>query len=294
MVDTYVKSLMTLLMASREDTMPFDLSIDILETVTIIKDFIKTYVFNSGSKSVVLGLSGGIDSAVVAVLCRQMLGKKNTHFVFLPDKATPEVDTCDQQRLAEQFDLQVEAKDITDMVQVFTNHCIKEPDTLALANVKARIRMVLLFEYANVTHSLVCGSSNKSELLIGYFTKYGDGGVDLMPLGDVYKTQAWEIARFLDLPKDMITKPPTAGLWEGQTDEKELKLSYLWLDQILYGLERKISYEQIILEVGCSQEDIERVRHMRLNSQHKRRLALIPKIGLRTPGLDWRSPILEG
>jgi len=281
-------------MASREDTMTFDLSIDSAETVTIIKDFIKTYVSNSGSESVVLGLSGGIDSAVVAVLCRQILGKKNTHCVFLPDKATPESDTCDQQRLAEQFDLHVDVKDINELVNVFSNQCIVEPDRLALGNIKARIRMVLLFEYANATHSLVCGTSNKSELLIGYFTKYGDGGVDLMPLGDVYKTQVWEIARFLDLPNEMITKAPTAGLWKGQTDEKELQLSYKCLDQILYGLERKFSHERIISEVGCMREDVDRVSHMRIRSQHKRRSALIPKLGLRTPGLDWRSPILEG
>lgn len=281
-------------MASREDIMTFDLSIDSAETVTIIKDFIKTYVSNSGSQSVVLGLSGGIDSAVVAVLCSEVLGKKNTHCVFLPDNATPESDKRDQERLVEQFDLHSEIKDITDLVSFLSSKCLLEPNKLALANVKARLRMVLLFEYANITHSLVCGTSNKSELLIGYFTKYGDGGVDLMPIGDVYKTQVWDIARFLGLSREMIKKPPTAGLWKGQTDEKELRLSYTELDQILYGLERKMSFDRIVSEVGCSLEDVERVKQMRIISQHKRRLALIPKVGLRTPGLDWRSPIVEG
>ena len=281
-------------MASREDIMTFDLSIDPAETVTIVKDFIKTYVSNSGSQSVVLGLSGGVDSAVVAVLCSEVLGKKNTHCIFLPDKATPESDKRDQQHLIDQFDLHCEVKDITELIGLFSDRCLLEPNKLALANVKARLRMVLLFEYANMTHSLVCGTSNKSELLIGYFTKYGDGGVDLMPIGDIYKTQVWEIARYLDLPIDMIKKPPTAGLWKGQTDEKELRLSYVELDQILYGLERKISFDRIVSEVGCSLDDVERVKRMRIKSQHKRRSALIPKIGLRTPGLDWRSPVLEG
>lgn len=281
-------------MASREDTMSFDLSIDPAETVTIIKDFIKTYVANAKSQSVVLGLSGGIDSAVVAVLCNEVLGKKNTHCVFLPDNATPESDKRDQKQLVERFNLHAEVKDITELIGFFSNQCLQEPNKLALANVKARLRMLLLYEYANMAQSLVCGTSNKSELLIGYFTKYGDGGVDLMPIGDVYKTQVWAIARFLDLPSEMIKKPPTAGLWKGQTDEKELRLSYGELDQILFGLERKIASDKIVSEVGCSLDDIERVKQMRVRSQHKRRSALIPKVGLRTPGLDWRSPVLEG
>ena len=274
--------------------MAFDLTIDPAETVTIIKDFIKTYVSNAGLDSVVLGLSGGVDSAVVAVLCNEVLGKNKIHCIFFPDTATPESDKRDQQKLVEQFGLHSEVKDITELVDFFSRQCLVGPDKLALANVKARIRMALLFEYANMTHSLVCGTSNKSELLIGYFTKYGDGGVDFMPLGDVYKTQVWEIARFLDIPLEIISKPPTAGLWKGQTDEKELRLSYDELDQILYGLERKMAIDRIIAQVGCSREDVERVKRMRVLSQHKRRSALIPKVGMRTPGLDWRSPVLEG
>jgi NAD+ synthase len=167
-------------------------------------------------------------------------------------------------------------------------------DQLTKANVKARLRMVLIYSYANKTKSLVCGTSNKSELLIGYFTKYGDGGVDIMPLGDVYKTQVFELARFLHIPKEIIEKPPTAGLWKGQTDEKELRLKYDQLDQILYGLECKFSHQKIAHEVAVSLEDINRIHNLRKSSQHKRRLALIPKIGLRTPGLDWRVPIQEG
>jgi NAD+ synthase len=274
--------------------MTFDLSLDPAETVVVIKNFIKTYVSNVGIASVVLGLSGGIDSAVVAVLCKETLGRNNTHCLFLPEVATPESDRIDQQKLVEQFDLSCETKDITDLVSFFNGQCVVKPNRLAIANIKARIRMVLLFEYANMTNSLVCGTSNKSEILSGYFTKYGDGGVDIMPLGDVYKTQVWQIARFMDLPKEMISKPPTAGLWKGQTDEKELMITYNELDQILYGLERKLPFDRIAEKIGCSQSDVERVGRMRSSSQHKRRSALIPKIGMRTPGLDWRSSVLEG
>ena len=137
--------------------------------------------------------------------------------------------------------------------------------------------MLLLFEYANTRHSLVCGTSNKSELLCGYFTKYGDGGVDMMPLGDLYKTQVLQIARFMKLPKEMISKPPTAGLWKGQTDEKELMISYSDLDQILYGLEQKLTFDKISNLIGCTLSDVNRVSRLRSSSQHKRCFPLIPK-----------------
>ena len=123
-----------------------------------------------------------------------------------------------------------EIKDITSIVKEINKYCAVKPDKYALANMKARIRMTLLFEYANMTKSLVCGTSNKSELLVGYFTKYGDGGVDIMPIGDLYKTQVWELAKFLKIPEEIISKPPTAGLWHDQTDEKELQMSYIQLD----------------------------------------------------------------
>jgi NAD+ synthase len=274
--------------------MKFDLSCDVKEVITITKDFIKTYVENSGLDSVVLGLSGGIDSAVVALLCQQVLGKKNTYCLFLPEEATPKSDYRDLEIFVKKFNINCEIKEITDLVKNFQNNCLISPEKIALGNVKARIRMILLFEYANMKKSLVCGTSNKSELLVGYFTKYGDGGVDFMPLGDVYKTQVWELAKYLDISKKMIEKPPAAGLCKGEVDEDELKLDYYTLDKILYGLERKMTDEEIAQVVDISFKEVKRIRNMRIKSQHKRRLPLIPKVGLRTPGLDWRTPILKG
>jgi len=271
-----------------------DLSIDTKEVSVIIKDFIKTYVKNSGCKSVVIGLSGGVDSAVVALLCKDVLGKKYTKCVFLPDDTTPKLDFKHQELLVKKFDLLCEKKDITPIVQQISRHCIVKPDRYALANIKARARMILLFEYANMARSLVCGTSNKSEILIGYFTKYGDGGVDIQPIGDLYKTQVLELAKYLKIPKEIISKPPTAGLWHGQTDEQELKLNYGELDRILLGLERKMDIKDIAKGAGVKKSEVERIKKMRVKSQHKRRTPLIPKVGLRTPGLDWRSPVQEG
>jgi len=271
-----------------------DLSINLEETAIVIKDFIKTYVENSGCEGVVIGLSGGIDSAVTALLCKDVLGKNRTKCVFLPDDATPKSDIRHIELLVEKFDLLYEKKDIISVVKGVESSCILKVNSFALANIKARMRMVLLFEYANMTNSLVCGTSNKSEILIGYFTKYGDGGVDIMPIGDLYKTQILELARYLKIPGEIISKPPTAGLLKGQTDENELQLSYEKLDKILVGLERKRGIQWIIENADVKKSDVERIKKMRINSQHKRRTALIPKLGLRTPGLDWRSPIQKG
>ena len=274
--------------------MDIDLSIDPKEVSIIIKDFIKTYVQNSGAKGVVIGLSGGVDSAVTAILCKKSLGGKNVKCLFLPDESTPNLDIKYNEIIVKKFDLQCYEKDITNVVKEITNNSIIKPDKYTLANIKARTRMILLFEYANMTNSLVCGTSNKSEILVGYFTKYGDGGVDILPIGDLYKTQVLDLAKYLEIPKHVISKPPTAGLWHGQTDEGELKLSYNQLDKILAGLEKKIDLNEISKIADVKKSEVVRIKNMRIKSQHKRRAALIPKIGIRTPGYDWRSPVLEG
>ena len=274
--------------------MDIDLSIDLKEVSIIIKDFVKTYVDASGSKGVVLGLSGGIDSAVTTILCKDSLGKKNVSCLFLPDESTPSDDYKHKDLIVKNFNLNCEKKDISEIVNTISKNSIIKPDIYALANIKARARMILLFEYANMKNLLVCGTSNKSEILVGYFTKYGDGGVDIMPLGDLFKTQVWELAKHLKIPKDVISKAPTGGLWHGQTDEGELKIPYEKLDKILAGLEKKIDINEISRIAGVKKSEVLRIKNMRIKSQHKSRAPLIPKVGIRTPGYDWRSPVIEG
>jgi NAD+ synthase len=270
-----------------------DLTINPKDVSTIVKEFITTYVETSGCSHVVLGLSGGVDSAVCAVLCKEALGVNNVQCIFLPDTTTPALDRKHVDLFVKTFHIRCKELEISPFVDAFRK-TLQHNKKMTLANIKPRVRMILLYEYANETKSLVCGTSNKSEILVGYFTKYGDGGVDFQPLGDLYKTQIYQLAKYLKIPAPIIRKPPTAGLWIGQTDEKELRMSYQTLDKILYGLELKIEPGEIQRITHTSSEQIERIRLMRIHSQHKRRTPLIPKIGIRTPGLDWRSPVQEG
>ena len=274
--------------------MTIEIPFDPIEASTVIKEFIRTYIDNSGLNGAVVGLSGGVDSAVTAVLCREVLGNKKIHCLFLPESTTPKSDIDHQKKLIKKFNLKCYTKDISQIVEDFEKVFLTKPDENSLANVKARIRMIMLYEYANSTNRLVCGTSNKSELLIGYFTKYGDGGADIQPIGDIYKTQVVKLARYLDIPEEIIRKPPTAGLRYGQTDEDEIGIPYYILDQILYGLETKMPLKTIANKIPTSLNNIKKIKSMRVKSQHKRRTPLIPKIGVRTVGLDWRSPVQEG
>ena len=267
---------------------------DIKEAKTVIHSFLQTYLENSGCTDVVIGLSGGVDSAIVAVLCQQAFGKKHVHCISLPEKTTPKIDYTHKDLLCSSFDLTCQDIDITSTVHHIMSQLNKNMDKHTLANLKARTRMSILYSIANMHHALVCGTSNKSEILIGYCTKYGDSGVDVQPIGDLYKTQVYELARMLKIPREIIDKPPTAGLWLGQTDEQEIGCSYKTLDCILSGLEQKISLKQIAQHAGVTETTVKQIQKMRKQSEHKRHTPLIPKIGLRTPGLDWRSPILEG
>lgn len=267
-------------------------SVDPDEAVRVLERFLADYLAAAGRSRFVLGLSGGIDSAVSAALAVRAVGPDRVHAYALPEAATSPTDLEDAQAVARQLGLAYRSRSIQPLLDAFPT-AFPEADRLGLANAKARFRMILLYAEARRSDALVLGTGNKSELLTGYFTKYGDGGVDVQPLGDLYKTQVFQIAEHLGLPERVRTKPPTAGLWPGQTDEDELGLTYAILDRILLGIEIKLPHEAIAEIVGVPASEVERVERMRRASQHKRRLSLNPRIGIRTIGLDWRTPVLE-
>ena len=265
------------------------LEINEREVVEIVTEFIKEYVEKAGKKRVIIGLSGGIDSSLVLKLAVMALGKENVYAIFLPETATPLTDFEDSRQMARLTGVNYTTIDISSIVHSVVGK--DELDKVAIGNIKARIRMIYLYKYANMLDALVCGTSNKTELMLGYFTKYGDGGADFMPIGDLYKTQVYMVASHLEIPEKIIKKPPTAGLWKGQTDEQELGLPYEKIDAILYGIERKRSMEEICSIAGVEIEEVRRIYEMVKKNEHKRRLAIVPKIGFKTIGIDWRFPL---
>jgi len=225
-----------------------------------VTGWIRHQVKLAGADGVVLGMSGGLDSSVTAILCKRALGA-SVRGLILPCHSDPQ-DEADAHLVADRFDISTETIDLSGAFDLVVN-ILPPGDKLAEANVKPRLRMIVLYYYANNLGHLVVGSGNKSELMVGYFTKYGDGAVDLLPLGGLYKTQVRQVSTELGIPQRIIDKPPSAGLWRGQTDEDELGISYEELDRALIALQG-------------SQEDVpgdsvvERVRRMVARTQHKR------------------------
>ncbi len=257
------------------------------ETKDIIVRFIRDSVSRSGANGAVVGLSGGLDSCVTLKLTSMALGKENVLAMLLPERREG-MDYEHALRFVESEGIAYEVIEIAPLVEAYTE-TLTGSSREALSNIKARIRMTILHAIAYERKMLVMGTSNKSELLTGYFTKFGDGGVDLMPIGDLYKTQVRELAKMMGIPSEIVEKAPSAGLYEGQTDEQELGMTYEMLDCILYGIERDLKNGAISEECGCEEKDIERVRKMIASTVHKRKLPIIPKVGLRTVGWDWRE-----
>lgn len=201
-----------------------------------IEEFIKKEMQEAKREKAVVGLSGGLDSSVTVCLAIRALGKKNVLSLILPDfPITPNFDVDDAIELAKNLDIEYELMNINDVKSEFLAHLPR--NQYAEGNLAARIRMCILYYYAFIHNGLVLGTSNKSELLLGYYTKFGDGGADLFPLGDLYKTQVRELAKYLDLPPSIQQKKSSPRLWKDQTAEQEIGTNYDEIDNILRHLE---------------------------------------------------------
>jgi len=255
----------------------------------IITAFISSKAKDADVAGAVVGMSGGLDSSVIANLCARALGKDRVMGVMIPDDQSDPQDLEHAIPVIKSLGMEHRVVDITESVTAFGKILPRSDMRLPLANLRARARMIILYYIANATNRLVFGCSNKTELMIGYFTKFGDGGADYLPIGDLYKTQVREIARRLKVPESILSKAPSAGLWKGQTDENELAIPYELLDQILFGLEMQMSTEDIVKRIECNPETVKKIRNKVQRSTHKRRMPLIPKIGLKTPAFDWRE-----
>lgn len=215
----------------------------------------------AGVDGVAVGLSGGIDSSVVATLASRALGKERVTGVIMPAHSQQE-DIEDARRIADHLGINAREIDLSGPFDAIVDTLPPGSD-LAVANIKPRLRMITLYHIANTNNLMVVGTGNKSELMVGYFTKYGDGGVDLLPLGSLYKHQVRDLARAIGVPQHIIDRPPSAGLWAGQTDESEMGITYEELDGILEGLERGDT-------TGYDAARVAQVERMVARSTHKR------------------------
>jgi len=269
------------------------LDLDWSEVKSKTKRFVNDYVKKSGAAGIVLGLSGGVDSCTTAALSALALGGDRVLGLLLPEQETYDPKDVEHAKLlAERFGLKTEFIDVTSTLEAFYNSIpVFEPtEKLSKGNIKARTRMIYWYYYANRFNLLVCGSSDKSETMMGYFTKWGDVAADISPLMDLYKTQVRKLAQHIGVPKEIVTKPASPALWPGQLAEKELGTKYETLDLVLYGLEHFMKTEEIAQQLGVKDELVNKIKRKWLFMEHKRRMPLTAKIQYRTMGADFRLP----
>ena len=239
--------------------------------------FLRENFKKAGFSKAVLGLSGGIDSALVAYLLRDALGKENVLAIMMPYKSS-NPDSLNHAKLVIE-DLKINAKsiEITDMIDAYFKN-EKEASSLRMGNKMARERMSILFDYSSKENALVVGTSNKTEIYLGYSTQFGDSACALNPIGDLYKTNIWDLSRYLKIPNELIEKKPSADLWEGQTDEQEMGLTYKEADQVLYRMLEENKTVKEILAEGFSKDLVDNIVRRMNRSEYKRRMPLIAKI----------------
>ncbi len=259
-----------------------DLRLDCGRVVPRIVEFIRAHVEAARARGVVVGLSGGVDSTTAAYLAVKSLGSERVRALIMPDsRVTPPRDVEDARNVARKLGVKTYEVDIGRILDSYRDSmAFFDPSHLvAQGNLRARIRMCVLYYLANLEGLLVLGTGDKSELLIGYFTKYGDGGVDILPLGDLYKTQVRQLALHLGVPREIALKPSTPALWAGQTAEGELGMRYEEIDLVLYALfDRRLRPEEVPEATSVPKEKVETILRWVEESEHKRKMPPICKM----------------
>ncbi|MDC0170672.1 NAD+ synthase [Candidatus Nitrosopelagicus sp.] len=242
---------------------------DYSSIATRIQNGLQQKIEATNSKGVILGLSGGIDSAVIAYLCNNIVKEKTLALIMPDSKISPESETSDAIKIIDTLGMDYKLLDINSIHKEFS--MVLEPGDRALGNLRARIRMNILYYYANLKNLVALGSSDKSEFNIGYFTKFGDGAADVLPIVSLYKTQVRELAKNLGIDEKIITKKSSPHLWPNHEAEHEIGVDYEQIDIILYCLiDKKLSLEDTIKESQIDKQVVEKIYNMHKNSEHKR------------------------
>jgi NAD+ synthase len=249
--------------------------------------FIRDETTSAGFSKAVVGVSGGVDSAVSATLAAEALGKENVLGVMMPYRSSSPKSVEDARLVIQKAGIRSELVDISRMVD---GYCEERSltDALRRGNVMARMRMIVLYDLSAREKALVVGTSNKTEILVGYGTQHGDLASAINPLGDLYKSQIWQLADVLGIPKQVIEKAPTADLWEGQTDEGEMGVTYARLDALLFEMVDERHSDEELKAMSFDPELIKRVRGLIQKNQFKRRPPVIAKVSYRTINVDFR------
>jgi NAD+ synthase len=264
-------------------------AVDPAAVETILVGFLREECRTAGFVKGVLGLSGGIDSAVVCMLAAKALGPSNVTAVMMPASISNPQSLTDARRVVDATGVAARVVDITEMAEGYLK-LIPQVPAIRRGNVYARCRMIVLYDLSAELGALVLGTSNKTELLLGYGTLHGDLASALNPIGDLYKTQLRALALHLGVPEQIRRKPPSADLWVGQEDEQELGASYETLDEVLSALVDELVPAERLIEEGLDAELVRAVAHRIRATQYKRRPPLVAKVSARTIGPDFRLP----
>jgi NAD+ synthase len=239
-----------------------------------IGHFISDYVSKSSANGMVIGLSGGLDSSVVLKLAVNALSSSRVLGIVMPSNATPKEDVEHAIDLASSSEIKYKIIDINPLLQKYAE--VLPEDKKARGNLMARVRMNILYYYANINGYIVSGTSDKSEIMIGYYTKWGDGAADILPIADLYKTQVRALAKHLDIPKVIVEKKSSPRLWLNHLAEDEIGMDYETIDPILYLLvDRKIKPKDVARRLGMPAKEVNRIRVMIKSSAHKRKMPAI-------------------